>query len=228
MTGLPDARTYRGYADLALAQRRGVDYRIAVRHRPGSPVAILAPHGGGIEDGTSEIATAIAAEEHNLYLFEGCRASYNYHALHLTSHRFDEPECLGLIARCERVVTIHGCDGEDPVVLIGGLDAALGIGIAAALARAGIMAATDGHRFPATRADNICNRGGSGRGVQLELPHRLRRGDAGVAIAGAVRLTLAEAVVGAAAPGPLTPAADATRRPIARSRIADPLAGGRR
>ncbi len=186
-----DAQEYRGYADLALAQRLDVDYRIRVRARCGSVVAILAPHGGGIEDGTSEIATQIAADDHNLYLFEGCRSAYNYRALHLTSHRFDEPQCLAMIARCQRVVTVHGCDGEDPVVLVGGLDVALAEAIAAALTRAGLEAATTGHRFPGTRPENICNRGASGRGVQLELPHRLRRGGEAVLLASAVRDALA-------------------------------------
>ena len=192
MTDLPDARDYRGYADLAGAQRLGLDYRITVRPRAGSSVAIVAPHGGGIEDGTSEIATAIAGEDHDLYLFEGCRPAYNYRALHLTSHRFDEPQCLALIARCRRVVTIHGCDGEDPVVLIGGLDTPLAQAIAESMSSAGIVAATTGHRFPATHLDNVCNRGASGRGVQIEVPHRLRRCDRVEVVANAVRAALVD------------------------------------
>jgi phage replication-related protein YjqB (UPF0714/DUF867 family) len=190
MPDVPDASLYGGFADLARLQRRDVDFRIEVQARPESAVAIVAPHGGGIEDGTSEIARAIAAGDLNLYLLEGCRPAYNYRALHLTSHRFDEPECLALIAHCSQVVTIHGCDGEDPVVLIGGLDRPLALAIAAALTRDGIDVATAGHRFPATHPDNICNRGLSGRGVQLELPHRLRHGRPVQAVAAAVRSVL--------------------------------------
>jgi phage replication-related protein YjqB (UPF0714/DUF867 family) len=189
---LPDARDYRGYADLASAQRLGVDYRITVRARAGASVAIVAPHGGGIEDGTSEIATAAAGTDHSLYLFEGCRSAYNYRTLHLTSHRFDEPQCLALIAQCAQVVTVHGCDGEDPIVLIGGLDTALATAIAASMSSAGIVAATGGHRFPATHPDNICNRGATGRGVQIEVPHRLRHGGSVDVVANAVRSALAE------------------------------------
>ena len=95
---VPDARAYRSYADLARAQTRGRDYRIVVERRPASPVAVIAPHGGGIENGTSELARAIAASDFSLYLFEGLRRSRNYTALHLTSRCFDEPQCLGLIA----------------------------------------------------------------------------------------------------------------------------------
>ena len=99
MSNSPDSRTYRNFADLSRAQVRGRDYEISVRRRPRSSVAIIAPHGGEIEDGTSEIAAAIAADDHHLYLFEGLRQSRNYHALHLTSHLFDEPGTLDQVAR---------------------------------------------------------------------------------------------------------------------------------
>lgn len=188
---VPDARDYAGFADLARAQREGHDFRIEVLTRPHSDVAIVAPHGGGIEDGTSELARAVADDDLNLYLFEGCRPAYNYRALHLTSHRFDEPRCLALLERCERVVTVHGCDGEDPVILAGGLDVDLARELAAALERAQFEVATEGHRFPATNPANICNRGARGRGVQLEIPHRLRRGESVGAIARALRAVLA-------------------------------------
>ncbi len=187
---VPDARHYRGYADLARAQRRGIDYEVLAWRRPASQVAVIAPHGGAIEDGTSEIAQAIAGEDFNLYLLEGRRPSLNYHALHLTSHRFDEPECLQMVAACPHVVTVHGCEGTAPVVLLGGLDLQLRDLLAAALGEAGIDAATDGHRFPATNPANICNRGLVGRGVQLELPHELRRSTAAPRIAAIVRSTL--------------------------------------
>ena len=125
MTDSHDACAYRNFADLARAQVRGRDYEIVVRRRAGSAVAIIAPHGGQIENGTSEIASAIAADEHNLYLFEGIRASRNYFSLHLTSHLFDEPECLELIATCTTVIAIHGCAGTTPIVMLGGRDTAL-------------------------------------------------------------------------------------------------------
>jgi len=105
---VPDAKSYRGFADLAKHQVRGKDYEIIVSRRPPSRVAVVAPHGGRIEPRTSEIARAIAADEFNLYLFEGIRSSKNYTALHLTSHFFDEPECLVLIAQSPFVVAIHG------------------------------------------------------------------------------------------------------------------------
>src|SRR5215469_13790887 len=133
----PDAG-YRCYADLAMAQVEGSDFNVCVQRRPESAVAILAPHGGAIEAGTSEIARAVAGVEFNLYLFEGLRESGNYPALHLTSHRFDEPRCLGLLSGCDQVIAIHGCRGEAPQALLGGLDRTLTSQIGAAIAANGI------------------------------------------------------------------------------------------
>ena len=202
MTRVPDARHYRGYHDLAREQRRGIDYDISVHSRPESTIAILAPHGGSIEDGTSEIARAIAAEAFNLYLLEGRRASQNYQALHLTSHRFDEPECLQLLASCRHVVAIHGCDGSDTTALLGGLDLVLRDRIAAALSEASVSVSTEGHRFPASHPDNICNRGATARGVQLELPHSLRRSGDALLIAAVVHAVLLATACPLATAGP--------------------------
>ncbi len=86
---------YRGYDDLALALREGVDYAVHVRYPANSAVAVIAPHGGRIEGGTSAVARLIAGADHGLYLFEGLRtANDNFDHLHLTSHCFDEPRCL--------------------------------------------------------------------------------------------------------------------------------------
>ena len=201
MSNSPDARTYRNFADLARAQVRGRDYEISVRRKTESRVAVIAPHGGEIENGTSEIAAAIAADEHNLYLFEGIRASRNYFALHLTSHLFDEPECLGLISACSTVIAIHGCGGAEPKVLLGGRDTVLRDCLAGALAARRVGAETNGHRFPATQLSNICNRGARQHGVQIELTDPLRRFPAATAIVEATRavLSLAGSAVPAAA-----------------------------
>jgi hypothetical protein len=96
---------YRSYGELAAAHREGIDFRVQVVQR-GSGVAIIAPHGGRIERGTSEIARAIAGEDFDLYLFEGCLPSRNFETLHLTSHHFDEPRCLSMISGCHTVVAI--------------------------------------------------------------------------------------------------------------------------
>ena len=106
MSSLADG--YRCYADVALAQAEGTDYKVCVRANSRSSLAVIAPHGGSIEQYTSDIARAVAGADFNLYLFEGIRHAGNYAALHLTSHRFDEPRCLELLSDCEHVIAIHG------------------------------------------------------------------------------------------------------------------------
>ena len=54
------ADKYRDFEDLAQHETSGIDFRIRVR-RATDAFAVVAPHGGGIEPGTSEIAEAIAA-----------------------------------------------------------------------------------------------------------------------------------------------------------------------
>src|ERR1700746_1886198 len=181
---------YGCYADLAMAQVEGADFNVRVRPRPESSVAILAPHGGAIEAGTSEIACAVAGSEFNLYLFEGIRESANYAALHLTSHRFDEPRCLALLSACDHVITVHGCRGRVPGVLLGGLDGELKEMIREAIVAVGIETCLVGHRFRAVHPDNICNRGRRGGGVAIALTSALRLEDFNPAIVNPMRWVL--------------------------------------
>lgn len=169
-----DAKSFSGFADLQRNNRRGRDFEILISRRPTSQVAVIAPHGGRIEEGTSEIARAIAGEDFNLYLLEGIRRSRNYETLHLTSHRFDEPDCLALIAACSVAVTVHGCKGKEDKVLLGGLDHNLKRQLSGSLARAGIPVVPEPHHFPAIHPKNICNRGQSRKGIQLEISGSLR------------------------------------------------------
>jgi phage replication-related protein YjqB (UPF0714/DUF867 family) len=181
----------RSYADLARRYTEGVDYGVHARASSRSPVAILAPHGGRIENGTSEIARLIAGEEHALYLFEGWRASDdNFDHLHLASHCFDEPRCLDLIAECSVVVAVHGYAAPGPDVLLGGRDEVLKRQLTRALTMHGVSFLTEGHRFPGRDVRNVCNRGRAGQGLQLELSARLRRTREWTGLVHAVRSVL--------------------------------------
>jgi phage replication-related protein YjqB (UPF0714/DUF867 family) len=189
----PIMTSYSSFAELSTNHVRGRDFEIDVVRRAESGIAVIAPHGGGIELGTSEIARAIATDEFNLYLFEGLKSSGNYAALHLTSHLFDEPECLALIARCPVVVTIHGCRGVEHEVLLGGRHRELTDQLSEALSAVKIANKTDGHPFPGAEPRNICNRGLTGRGAQLEITTALRASPAALKLAAAVRETLGRA-----------------------------------
>jgi phage replication-related protein YjqB (UPF0714/DUF867 family) len=186
------ADSYRSFEDLARLHAEGVDYAVHVRAPAASAAAIIAPHGGRIEGGTSAVARLIAGDDHGLYLFEGLRtANDNFDRLHLTSHWFDEPRCLELIGACDTVIAVHGYAAPGPDVLLGGRDVALKHELARALAAQGLGVATEGHAYPGTDPRNVCNRGRSGRGVQLELSATLRRTHAWHGLAAAVRAVLA-------------------------------------
>jgi phage replication-related protein YjqB (UPF0714/DUF867 family) len=164
---------YPNFAALSGAEREGEDFRIVSRSRR-SPVAVIAPHGGDIEPGTSEIAAAIAGDEFNLYCFEGCKPSGNI-GLHIKSANFDEPNCLALISSCDRVVTVHGCRKGKQTVFLGGRDARLRDAIRERLKARDFRAAWPPNSdLQGVSPRNICNRGRSGRGAQLELSRDLR------------------------------------------------------
>jgi phage replication-related protein YjqB (UPF0714/DUF867 family) len=182
------ASDLRNYDHLAQHYREGVDFAVHVTARERSGVAVLAPHGGRIEGRTSEIARLIAGDEHRLYLFEGLRMTGdNFDRLHLASHRFDEPRALDLISSCDIVVAVHGYAASGPDVLLGGLNERLKREIAQALAETGFSCLTDGHRFPGKDPLNICNRGRSGEGVQIELSEDLRKAGDWTLLAATVR-----------------------------------------
>jgi phage replication-related protein YjqB (UPF0714/DUF867 family) len=168
------ADRYSCFNELERQQEQGRDFAITAVRRPASSCLVLAPHGGGIERGTSEIARAIAGENFNLYLFEGIKPGGNA-VLHITSSRFDEPSCLDMLSTCDLVVTIHGCKGDAERVLLGGLHHPMKRDISDSLQKHGIHVESSGHAFPATDPRNICNRGRTRQGVQLELSSALRR-----------------------------------------------------
>src|SRR5262249_22126818 len=172
----PMADKYRNFADLERHEQAGLTYDIAVR-RAQARFAIVAPHGGSIEAGTSEIADAVAGRIHSFYTFEGLKGSDN-HELHITSTRFDEPMCLTVIGVSDVVVTIHGehSDEDGEGIFMGGLDTALGDSLGTALSAAGFdVRVHPDPRLQGREPANLCNRGRSNAGVQLELSKAVRR-----------------------------------------------------
>lgn len=189
------ADRYSCFAELAAQETAGVDYRIRVVSR-NSSVAIIAPHGGRIEPGTSEIAALVAGGDFSLYCFESLRRGKN---LHITSARFDEPRALALVAAAEIVAAIHGrADGNDTeTIWMGGLHARLRDALAASLQRAGFTTSID-HHMQGRHPENICNKGRLRAGVQIEAPRSLRNAfrsdkERRGAFVAACRETLAEA-----------------------------------
>jgi phage replication-related protein YjqB (UPF0714/DUF867 family) len=192
------------YADPDLDE--GTDYSRRYRRQPAfdddltrnSPfpqLAVIAPHGGGIEPGTSELCLAVAGYHpaslavtpsggpvYDYWMFEGLRSSGNSE-LHVTSTHCDDPYARALCAGARYAVSLHGCttsaaglpDGT-AAVLVGGRDSTLRSYLLQRYAQAGIQA-VDASNHPSlsgTDPDNIVNRTLLGMGAQLELTTPLR------------------------------------------------------
>lgn len=167
---MPDK--YGSFAQLDAVEPAG-SYRI--EHVPRKTlIALIAPHAGMIEPGTSEVCRAIAGSDRSYYVFEGCKPSNNCE-LHITSTRFDEPQGLSAARSARVVVTIHGQAGADEFVNVGGIAAALGHLIIERLRAEGFTASRHTDKaLQGLNPANICNRGESGQGVQLEISRGLR------------------------------------------------------
>lgn len=124
---------------------------------------------------TSQITKWIAAEDFAWYCFEGLKDLDNQ-KLHITSYNFDEPTVLLALQEAHTVLTIHGLKNTiDEFIMIGGLDTALGSELRVALQHHGFIVRESGQAYGGVRATNICNRGCTGKGVQLEISLALRK-----------------------------------------------------
>jgi phage replication-related protein YjqB (UPF0714/DUF867 family) len=164
---------YLNFNQLLASEKKNVDFRRRVKQR-NSGWLILAPHGGGIEPGTSELAVAIARFNHSLYMFEGIKMSDNK-TLHITSTQFDDPQLLKLLNSSNRTIAIHGCSGNEQIAYVGGLQDDMRDKIIARLSENGIKATISSNPSLQGRdINNICNRNSTGKGMQIELTDGLR------------------------------------------------------
>ncbi len=155
--------------------RENIDYKITKKDRGGA-IIILAPHGGGIERGTSEIVTAIAGKDLSYYLFEGLLpTAHKNRKLHITSTRFDEPICSIFIQGFSKSLAIHGCSGRKKRIYVGGRDEKLKRTLLTLLKARGYPVHLGIGKYAGLFPMNICNRVNSGNGIQLELSFGIRR-----------------------------------------------------
>jgi len=165
---------YISFEELSKNEKLNKDYRIFWR-KGKTNSAVIAPHGGNIEPGTTEIGDAIAGKTHSFYTFEGIKPTTN-RELHITSTSFDEPQGIQLVKESANVLTLHGCTGGDDMVYIGGLDTPLKDSVQNNLLEAGFKTGeNDNPELQGINPYNICNRGKKGQGVQLELSAGLRK-----------------------------------------------------
>ncbi len=164
---------YRNFTDLSGTEKEGLDFRIVEQDRD-QPVTIIAPHGGKIEPGTSEVATAIAASDFNLYLFEGIKPDgHDNFILHITSANFDEPRALAIMRKSYFGISIHGfIEDHLEIVEVGGANLVIAASIVKALNAIGIATVFPSKRYPGQHPQNIVNQA-KNNGVQLEISTKL-------------------------------------------------------
>jgi len=172
---IPEPR-YTGYHGLyrsmedVLKNAHQDEYQIHALNR-GSKLAMIAPHGGLIEAGTSELARLIAQERYSLYSFEG-RTYRMDPRLRVTSTYFDEPQCLQLLEQTSLPLVIHGsyewgkkynCD-----IYLGGLAKERIEQLQSTLEEAHLKVGFH-PQLPGIDPRNICNFGKLRSGIQIEL-----------------------------------------------------------
>ncbi|GGT98372.1 poly-gamma-glutamate hydrolase family protein [Streptomyces lateritius] len=178
---------------------------VSATSEPVRSTAIIAPHGGGIEAGTSELCLTLAgysrvgagtdpvaetgAPQRDYWMFEGIASSGS---LHVTSTHCDDPAALAVCGNNMYAVSLHGFapDAGTPAkqILIGGRDQRLMRNLGAAFAAHGLKTGNSnsaldvtvliaGVNSPLNGDDpaNIVNRTRTGAGAQLEISTELRR-----------------------------------------------------
>lgn len=176
----------RSYAEILKSGHvPGRDFRVAFGDSKIELCLLIAPHGGGIEPGSSEIMRAVAeAGGWAWYEFAGFLRQGNKQALHITSNEFDEPTLKSMLPQAGFVVAFHGAsESGDPLVYVGGKwklgRKTFAESINAAFGDHGIRAADAiDHAAPAHLRGlgdgNVTNGGKRAEGVQLEFSRAAR------------------------------------------------------
>jgi phage replication-related protein YjqB (UPF0714/DUF867 family) len=165
---------YHNFQELIDHEKEGADFKIELVDRK-SQIAVIAIHGGDIEPGTTEIAKALAEDSLSFYSFIGVKKTEEENDnLHVTSSAFDEPRCLDLVSKSNKIISIHGAKGDDNFLMLGGLDQESIRRLVDALKKGGYEIRQAGENLNGDSPENICNRCLSGKGIQLEISRGLR------------------------------------------------------
>lgn len=163
----------------------GRDFRVAFGDSKIESCLLVAPHGGGIEPGTSDIMRAVVeAGGWAWYEFAGFLRQGNKSCLHLASTEFDEPTLVAMLPQTAFVIAFHGAsEAQVPMVYVGGKWArgrrTVIESVNKAFGEHGIRA-VDALETPAAAHlqglddSSITNRGKRGEGVQMEFTRGAR------------------------------------------------------
>ncbi|WP_375434134.1 poly-gamma-glutamate hydrolase family protein [uncultured Hymenobacter sp.] len=165
-------------------------------------IFIMAPHGGSIESGTTELALATAgftsdfngqpatSQTYDYFIFNGINPNKQNGKLHVTASHYDDPVATELASNSTISLSFHGCTDNQPnestgmgykACLIGGLDKPFKELLEARLVGAGFNAyITSQEMLDGNLAKNIINKNKRNAGAQFELTSTFRESLYGV------------------------------------------------
>ena len=168
------ASTYQSMTQLEKETTEGVDWRKDTKNT-GNQVLIVAPHGGSIEQGTTELTKALADKgNYDYYSFEGIRPKNNSE-LHVTSTHYDDPTLNQMIKNRTATISIHGASGTEEIIYLGGPRSDLRNAIEKQLVGCGFTVKVPPEYLGGQNNKNFINKEDNNTGVQLELTTALRK-----------------------------------------------------
>ena len=103
---------YKSMTELYNDTTEGIDWKKDTRN-VGKSVLIVAPHGGNLEQGTSELTKLVANNgDFDYFSFEAIRPSNNTQ-LHVTSTNYDDATLHDMIQDRTATISIHGARGKN-------------------------------------------------------------------------------------------------------------------
>lgn len=166
---------YKNYQILEEKEEKNIDYKITYKEK-NSHILVMGIHGGEIQKGTSEVVKEISKKgNYSLYLFEGTRL-FDNERLFVSSVSFDEEKAMDLGRKSKTILAVTGYENElDETILIGGKDKNLIKKIKHNLEKEGFKVEHSPSYFNSEKKENIVNKSKTGKGVEIQLPSKLRK-----------------------------------------------------
>lgn len=165
---------FRSMTQLFAHTKEGVDWKKETKKRV-SNVIIVAPHGGNVEKGTTELTKMVANDNHYDYYSFTILNRKNPEKFHVTSANYNDPTLLKMVKSKDFAVSIHGAKGDKPVIYLGGLDRQLKEAIKQQLVKAHFNVKIAPTYLGGDLKQNFVNRDFKDKGVQLELSTAFRK-----------------------------------------------------
>lgn len=164
------------YRDMKELLRKEPDtsYEFNIQTRE-SPVLIVTPHGGRIEQFTSAIGKGLAGSTFNHFEFRGLLERGSYERLHVSSVNYNPPKLIPLNKGSEITLSVHGLSGSNKVTYVGGRDLVGAQMVRQALEAEGFSVETASLNYNGNDVKNFVNRNKRGKGIQLEITLGQRR-----------------------------------------------------